>query len=101
MLRLDEVFRDREQLHYRALGKSITDKQGDFDNENLTAQYEEYGDLKQSLVEVQKSLSNLEIVEWHQVTTKFHPAAAVLRHIRSVTTGWFILFVILYFTLFY
>ena len=89
MVRLDELFRDREQLHFRLLSKSLTDANGDFDNENLSTQYAKFEYLRQSLLSVQKSLSALEIVEWHQITSKFHPAASVLKHIREVSSGEF------------
>ena len=87
MAGLAEVFRDREQLHYRVLSKSLTDTRGDFDHGNLATEYEKFDELKTSLLKVQKSLSNLEIVEWHQITSKFHPAVAVLKHIRSLSSG--------------
>ena len=44
--------------------------------------YSKYKNLKNDLVQVQKRLSKMDIVEWHEITGSLHPANHVMDKVR-------------------
>jgi cap2 methyltransferase len=82
---LAQCLRQREKFEFRQLPKSVTNREGDF--EDLEGYYTKFDEQKRRLVQVQKKLSSLEIVKWHEVTNKLHPASALLKHIRLTASA--------------
>ena len=46
--------------------------------------YSKYKNLKNDLVQVQKRLSKMDIVEWHEITGSLHPANHVMDKARVI-----------------
>ena len=46
--------------------------------------YSKYEKLKNDLVQVQKRLSKMDIVEWHEITGSLHPANHVMDKVRVI-----------------
>ena len=63
---------DRVHLHRRGLPRPLTSGNEDFGS--VGEVYAKFDELKRELIEQQKQLSHLDIVEWHGSTGRLHPA---------------------------
>ena len=63
---MSEFLTERIELHKRLLPQPLTHGGEDFGD--VSELYEKYNQLKLKLIEQQKKLSKLDIVEWHQST---------------------------------